>query len=225
MSPIALLTKGMPIFIEPMTSKSYDSPKAQKAQLDNPLPVLSRSLRVATNLNLKRRDAPGSKRVLGLSALHKMKASGILSLIAIMLSSCTQYTATWPMKVENSAAIYLDPKKSTLEEHIYVLSPLTDASRDSEEYRERMLEGLRHPETIKKPGGEYLYVPPSTVSDNIFGRMNKGDSHVYRLDRSKGRFYAIFNGIGMQCEYYHNEDGWWAIHPTVKFPQTLPSVK
>jgi hypothetical protein len=116
--------------------------------------------------------------------LQVMKAYAILSLIALMSCSCTQPRTMWPMRVDNSEAFHLDPKKSPLEEHIYVLSPLKAAKRDSEEYRARLRAGLRHQKTIDHPGGDYLYVPPSRSSNDY------EDSHVYILDRSKGKFYV-----------------------------------
>ena len=124
------------------------------------------------------------------------------------------------MRIDGSEAVYLDPKKSPLEEHIYVLSPLKAATRDSEEYRARLRAGLRHPKTIEHPGGDYVYVPPSRLS------TDHEDSHVYRLDRTKGRFYVTVNwGREIQFEYFHNEEGWWAEDPTPKFLGALPAVK
>ena len=154
-----------------------------------------------------------------------MKACVMPLILATLSSACAQKGATWPVKVENMAAIHLDPGKSSLEEHIHVLSPLTDARLNSEEYRERLRKGLRHPETLRNPGGDYLFVPPSTGGGDLFGLDDRAGSHVYRLDRSEGRFYASFNDTGLHCEFHHSEEGWWAEHTTVRFTDTRPASK
>lgn len=129
--------------------------------------------------------------------------------LALVLISCADKTATYPMKVEpyggeSSALGQLDPRTSTLEEHIYVLSPLKAATRDSVEYRGRLEEGFRHPRTLQQGGGDYVYVPPRESGESVEG-------HEYALDRRKGRFLVTnhWGGGRFQSAYFHNEDGWW----------------
>ena len=122
------------------------------------------------------------------------------------------------MKVDSSDALHLDPKKSSLEDHIFALSPLKVATRDSLEYRARLNAGYRHPKTKKHPGGDYLYVP-------LTGNSQEYDSaHSYRLDRSQGRFtLTVHWQRDFQSEYFHKEDGWWSQGLTPLGPEPLPS--
>ena len=62
-----------------------ETQKANKAALGNPLPAPSRSLRVATNLNLKRRGAPGSGCQASSLCQKQEPMTSLITLLALFL--------------------------------------------------------------------------------------------------------------------------------------------
>jgi hypothetical protein len=116
--------------------------------------------------------------------------------------------------VEHSTPDELDPINASFEDHIFVLSSFKGAVPTSQEYRDRLSDGSRHPETQARRGEEFVYIK------RMPNALVNPDAHAYLLDRSKGRFVTYDyspNAIFPSVECIRDDRGWWVA------PQVWPT--
>ncbi|MCW1922290.1 hypothetical protein OKA05_06975 [Luteolibacter arcticus] len=128
----------------------------------------------------------------------------LAAIIAPCTTSCVPRTYEALTVVEHSGPAELDPIGASFEAHIFTLSPLKAAVPTSEEYRQRISEGKRHPKTLARKGEEYLYIPSKSSS------QYNSAPHDYLLDRSCGRFMTTSYDpeFTSRLEYARDGEGW-----------------
>lgn len=133
--------------------------------------------------------------------------------------SCAPRFASYPSLIEHSGPNELDPVTASFEDHIFKLSVLKSADPTSQEYRDRLREGYRHPKTRARNDEDFVYIPEkATAQFNPF-------AHAYLLNRSGKRFTLFCYGSGPLIphhKYFRDDRGWWVEDP---FPQFHSSTK
>jgi hypothetical protein len=144
--------------------------------------------------------------------------AAVLSCI-LGVASCAPRFASYPSLIENSGPSELDPVTATFEDHIFTLSPLKSAVPTSQEYRDRLREGYRHPKTRARKDEEFVYIPEKATAQ--FNR----EAHAYLLNRTSKRFSIFFYGPEKPFphhEFFRDDRGWWLENPFAMF---RPSTK
>ena len=139
----------------------------------------------------------------------------LAALLSCILSavSCAPRFASYPSLIEHSGPSELDPVTATFEDHIFALSPMKSAVPTSQEYRDRLREGYRHPKTRARKDEEFLYIP-----EKVGAQFNR-DAHAYLLNRTGKRFTVFCYGAETpfpRHEYFRDDRGWWAEDPWPK---------
>ena len=141
--------------------------------------------------------------------------AAVLSCILGLVSCASRY-ASYPSLIEHSGPSELDPVTATFEDHIFTLSPLKSAVPTSQEYRDRLREGYRHPKTRARKDEEFVYIPEMATA-----QFNP-DAHAYLLDRTGKRFtlFTYHSAEPFQIprhKYFRDDRGWWLEDPEPKF--------
>lgn len=134
-----------------------------------------------------------------------------LLITCLALGSCAPQTNQWPVFVDGSSRESFDSDSASFEDHIFALSPLKGAVRDSEAYRRRLAEGFQHPKTLAQNDEDFVFIPERSVAE-----VNP-EAHSYQLDRTSGHFTVsiyVSDTERMQMNFFRNEDGWWWHDPT-----------
>ncbi len=135
-----------------------------------------------------------------------MKYPAAVLLCILGGAACAPRFASYPTPIEHSEPGELDPVTATFEDHIFTLSPLKSAVSTSQEYRDRLREGYRHPKTRARNDEEFVYIPEKTTA-----QFNPS-AHAYLLDRTGKRFTLFCYGSDTpfpRHEYFRDDHGWW----------------